>query len=172
MAVAKKLIRKIYIIDEISDESYLAFTKRLSALERQGKGAIDVELCSPGGIATYALAFANRIQSSPCEIKVTAYGEIASAAVLILAVGDHRVMAADAWVMVHEDSISFSSGSAMPLKDMERITRHGRRMEHQWAALLANLTSASQEEWADLHAAETWLTAEKCLDLGLVDAII
>ncbi len=166
--MSAKTNRSIHLNGEISSESYDAFAKRLSRLEREGGGPVTFHLFSEGGSAHAALAYAGRMRSSPCQIRVHAYGLVASAAVLLLAAGDSRVMASEAWVMVHEDSGEISGS----VKDLEKASKHMRRLEVQWAQLLAGLTTASYDTWVKLHADETFLTAKECLALGLIDKVV
>lgn len=160
--------RKIHVHGEISTESYDKFAKRMSRLERDGSGVIELELFSEGGLACAALAYSARIRRSPCAVRITAYGLVASAAVLILAAGDDRHMAKDAWLMVHEDSISEFEGDATAVR---RLTKQLDLMENQWSQLLAELTNASKEEWMRLHSIEQYISAEECLRLGIADVL-
>lgn len=162
------MVRKIYIVGQIDEESYLKFSKRLSALERQNDDPVEIELASEGGFAYAALAFAGRMEASPCELVVKAYGFIASAAVLILAAGDKRILSADSWVMVHEDSGEFEGSVA----EIEKKVAHARRMEHQWNKLMEKYSGTHADEWEELHEDTTYLDAVECKTLGLVDEIV
>lgn len=160
----QRLIRIIGMIDE---NSFKEFSEQLYELEKTNK-PIHIELSSGGGVAYDALAFRGRIGSSPCVIKITAYGLVASAAVLILASGDVRYMAKEAWVMVHEDSDKIRG----KVVDLERETKHLRRMEDQWNLLLERSTGTDWKVWERLHKDNTYLCAAECLKLGLVDKLI
>jgi ATP-dependent Clp protease, protease subunit len=160
-----RLIRVIGTIDEVA---YKTFSEELRALELASSLPITIELSSAGGVAYDALAFSGRMRNSPCDLVVKAYGYIASAAVLVLASGDKRYLAKEAWVMVHEDSGKIKGD----VVTMEREVKHYRRMENQWATLLASLTDISADVWADLHKNTTYLCAGECLKLGLVDKLI
>lgn len=161
----KRLTRKIYVVGEVSDENYLKFSKRLSALERQSKAPIEIELMSFGGEVYSALAWAARIQASPCEVNIKAYGIVASAAVLILAAGDNRKMSKSGWVMVHEDSTEVSGD----VTTIEMSAKHGRRIEKQWSLLLAQCTTTSASTWERLHKRDLYMDADECIRLGLID---
>lgn len=165
-----KLVRKLYITGEITTESYLAFSKRLSHMERDSKHLpIEIELVSEGGSTYDALAYCGRMRTSPCNLHVKAYGLVASAAVLILAAGDHRSMSSEAWVMVHEDSVAEVEGS---VTEMEKLTKQLRSLENQWSFLLAGRTSAEKSIWDKLHKDTTFLTAVECKALGLIEEIV
>lgn len=161
--------RLIRIVGTIDEASFKEFSEQLYAYEQKdNRLAVTIELSSGGGVAYDALAFGARMRNSPCDIIVKAYGFVASAAVLILAYGDARYMAAESWVMVHEDSDKLK-GSVV---DLERESKHLRCMERQWAFLLAARTKTLASKWATLHKDTTYLTAQECMDLGLVDKII
>lgn len=163
------MANRIHVIGSIDDDSYKEFTEVLGALENSGQNKkVVIELSSVGGDVYSALAFASRIRTSPLEIHVEAHGLVASAAVIILAVGDKRRMAEECLVMVHEDSGKVKG----ELKVMEREVAHLRRMENLWNSLLESYTGTKASVWANLHSKELYLTAKECLSLKLVDEII
>lgn len=165
MSAVERLIRVIGSIDE---NSFKEFSEELYILELENNKPVILELSSCGGVAYDALAFSGRMRNSPCDIIVKAYGLVASAAVLILASGDSRLMAKEAWVMVHEDSDKLKGN----VVDLEREAAHLRRMEEQWAALLTNCSDKTVDYWRDVHKNTTYLTAYECLADGLVDELI
>lgn len=159
----------IRITTAITRAAFKAFSEQMAEFKNDSSRTIIVELFSEGGDAHAALAFAAMIRSSKTPVTVIAYGYVASAAVLILAAGHHRIMTQEAWVMVHEDSgtIEFESVVAM-----EREVKQYRGLENQWAALLEKFTGTPAEEWAIMHKETTHLSAEACKKLGLVDRIV
>lgn len=162
------LERKLYIVGEISSESYTQFTKELAALERQSLKNIVLELASEGGDAYMSLAFASRIRRSPCDITIIGNGLVASAAVLILACGDKRYMTKETWLMVHEETGDITGS----VHDLEPTVTHYRKMENQCNAILAEVSKTSAEQWATFHKATTYFSAVDCLRLGVIEGII
>ncbi len=168
---------KLYITGDINEESFREFSHGLYLLERkrhvtkEAKYAkpVRIELNSGGGSAIDALAFYSRMRISPFKFDITLHGCAMSAAVLILAAGDVRRMAKEAWVMVHEDSETIKNAF---VKDIEKRGAQLRLLEDQWNELLASRTKASKATWAHLHDDETYLTAEECLAMGLIEEII
>lgn len=171
MSSSKKRLRRIRIIGDIDTENLLKFYDELDLLEQALPfgTAIELELVSEGGSAYDAVAFYGRIKRSSLRIHITAYGMIASAAILVLAAGHKRKMASEATAMVHEDSVSDYAGNTT---DMETFSRHMRQLEEQWATLLAGVTKTSAKEWERLHKRTTYLTPKQCLELGLVEEIV
>lgn len=161
-------MKKLYIVGEINYEAYQKFSESLTELEDKGFKYIAIELVSDGGDAMAALAFSSRIRNTNCDITIIALGNVASAATLILASGDFRMMSKDAWVMVHEDSGEVSG----TVSEMEREVKHLRALEYQWNDLLFKLTNTEARVWQDYNKRTTYLNAEECLKLGLVDKLI
>lgn len=161
--------RRLQIGPDIDEESFKEFSAALYQLETDDpKKPVVIELNSPGGDAYSALAFASRLRLSPCETTVVVYGLAASAAVLILAYGKKRYMTKESWVMVHEDSGKLTGN----VVELERESVQMRRLEVQWANLLADRTKLHEEDWELLHKRTTYMTPEACLKAGLVDKII
>lgn len=162
-------MRKIHIYGEITDESFVIFNRKLDKLENINHEDIRITIISGGGDAYAALAFFDRIKASPCHIDIVVTGWAASAASLILAAGDRRYMTKNAWVMVHEDNTFIKHKS---ISEAEKDIKHGRRLEDQWSKLFASVTNASATFWNKVNKAETYLTAEECLKVGLIEEII
>lgn len=168
---------KLYIIGDIDEENYREFSQKLTKLERNHKlfpevfknDIVSVELNSAGGNAIDALAFFSRMRTSPFKFDITLHGCAMSAAVLVLAAGDIRRMAKESWVMVHEDSDTVKNAF---VKDIEKKGAQLRLLEEQWNELLASRTKANKDTWHHLHDDETYLNAEECLAIGLVEEII
>lgn len=164
-----KNARKLYIIGDIDEEAYLNFTTQLADLEvNDNKPPVTIELSSGGGSAFDALAFYSRIRNSPCDIIIEAYGLVASAAVLILASGDKRIMTAESWVMVHEDSVRFKGD----ITNLEKEAKNRRMFEDQWSHLLSQRTHLSKEQWDVFHKeGDLYLSPDECYKYGLIDGV-
>jgi len=165
---------RLYIHGDIDTESYSKFSTELAELENKlsanYKDYIDVELVSDGGSAYDAIAFHDRIRNSRLDIRITGSGLVASAAVLILAAGDYRILTKNSWVMVHEDSVL--GVEEKEVHQVEKQVAHFRRLEDQWCELLAERSTEISEMWTTLHRAETYMTPGDCLEYGLIEEII
>ncbi len=168
---------RLYITGEINDESFHEFSQALAELEESsfeldenGLGLVEVELISDGGSAYAALAFYDRIINSHITVNITATGIVASAATLVLAAGDTRRMTTNAWAMVHEDTTDVTKG--MMVSKAEAVLRHNRALETQWNELLESQTDTPVAVWEKLNREETFLDAETCKKLGLIEEIV
>lgn len=167
------LSRKIYLIGDIDNESFKSFSRKLARLESESRtDTVYIELVSDGGSAYSALAFYDRIELSPCPIHVCAMGLVASAAALVLAAGDVRVMTPSAWLMVHEDTPDPKEFEDRQVHEIETRMKHYRRLETQWANLLARTTTTGDVDWSCYHKEETYLNPQQCLELGIIDKIL
>jgi ATP-dependent protease ClpP protease subunit len=168
------VVKKIYIVGDINEETYRSFSKKLAFVESIVKplsNTVEIELMSDGGSAMTALAFYDRIINSPLTINVTATGAVQSAAVVILAAGDTRRMTRSAWIMVHEDSITFEN-ETLNVSQIEAYAKNYRKFETQWCRILEGETSASFETWTELHNKTTYLSPEECMKLGIIEKIV
>lgn len=164
-------MRKLNIIGDIDETSYKEFVEELDGLETILEGdEIHIELMSHGGDAMVALAFYDRIRSLRGKVTIYATGMVASAAVIILAAGDKRLMSKSAWVMVHDDTTLVTTDDRVSQAEVKLKT--SRRLENQWCKILADRTKTSSVTWQYMHENETHLDATECLKLGLIDRII
>lgn len=163
-------MRKIYIIGEINEEAFKSFCEQMDEFEKESKLPVLVVLNSLGGNALDAIAFSERIRLSRCVVNVTVCGLAASAAVLILASGQHRRITKNSWLMVHEDIGTYKN---IKTTDLAREALQARDFETQWNKLLSDFTHVSAAHWQALHErGDLYLTPDECLKLGIVDEII
>lgn len=159
----------IIITDELSYDTFAKFLEDTTQITDHEK--LHITLACRGGDPFAALAYAARMRElRKCRVTVTvkAYGLIASSAVLILASGSVRYMTKEAWVMVHETTEKIKGTTSHVSKEAEQM----RRMEKQWSELLASTTKANAAYWSSIHDETTYLNAEECLELGLIDEIV
>ena len=95
--------RSIRISEEIDEfETPAKIDAALTDMESHSKKGITIKIISPGGSTYGALAIVDRIRMSKCKIVTVCLGQVMSAASLILAAGDKRIIGRYAWVMHHE----------------------------------------------------------------------
>lgn len=162
------MIYDIKIIGAIDDAAFDNFITALSDYSTDCSRPLIILLNSFGGEAVTAVAIIEAMRLSGHKFNIFAIGQVQSAAVLILAAGDNRKMARECSVMVHEDSGRIKGS----VTDMEKSLASLRAAEDQWNRLLASKTEASAMYWASLHQETTYLTADECLELGLIDEVV
>lgn len=161
--------RTIRIVGEIGGMASFEFLdSALSVLESESRKAIKIKINSPGGHVYEALAMVGRMRNSSCQIITEGYGQIMSAATLLLAAGDIRKMSRYAMFMYHESSYALRGRHSNIKEELEQMERE----EDLWAMWMEELTKTSAKEWRALaHKKDLYLTAEECAAFGVVDKI-
>lgn len=158
----------LYLEGDIGDEIIFGkFDARLNLLESRFKEIL-IKLKTDGGCVYEAAAIAGRIANSRSYITIESYGLVASAGLLILAVGDHRVANKYSSFM-HHDSASYISGRASNMKHIIRTILKDDYRRYQW---LAELTKKDLEWWKKMAVPEYYFDAAEALEIGLIDEII
>lgn len=157
----------IIIAGEITVETYREVAE---AVYRQKEYGMDVEiqLNSEGGDTYSARAIASTLRSCGLTTKVEVHGHCFSAATIILASAEHRVMAHSAWWMLHGAVDKFKG----QLYDVDREIKQLKAEERQWLRLMEDYCSVPAALFAELSADSKYLSAEDCLKLGIINKII
>lgn len=151
------------------DTSFEHVDCSITTLERESKQPITVRICSGGGSVYEALAIVGRLTASPCEIITEAYGQVASAACLILACGSNRRISKYTTFLHHESSTWVSGKTTFMKEELEQLERE----EQQWSQWMADFSKLTAKQWRTRSVKrEYYLTAEDCLEIGIVDEII
>lgn len=164
-----KKIGKILLIGSVDEAMHKDFTEKLQELANRGIKKVNIILNSAGGSVTDALAIVSTMRTHRMfgfKFTIIAQGAIMSAATLILAAGDKRIITEESWVMVHESSVKLKGNVSVLEKELSQL----RRMEVQWCDLMAKYTMTSAKEWARMNKETTYLDADECLRLGLADS--
>jgi len=138
------------------------------ALAEQPAGNVTVRLNSPGGSLFDGLAIGSLIKSRG---KVTAIvdGLAASAASVVFIAADRRIMAPGTMLMIHNPWSMVGGTSDDMRKEAEVLDTIAGEMAKLYADASGGKLSAKDAE--KLMDAETWLTAEQAVEIGLADAI-
>ena len=137
-----------------------------SALDGISTDQIQVRINSVGGSAWDGIAIYNLLKAHPARIEVVVDGIAASAASVVAMAGDTITMATGAQMMIHDAS----GGCWGDAADMRKTAEALDTCSNSIAAIYAKRTGGTVEEWRERMAAETWLTAEQAIEMGLADA--
>lgn len=130
---------------------------------------INVYINSYGGSVYEGTAIYNQLKRHPARKVVRIDGFACSVASVIAMAGDTVIMPPNTLMMIH-DMWAYACGNARELRkladDLDVINAAGR------GAYLAKAGGKlSEAALVAMMEAETWLTAQQCLDLGLCDQI-
>jgi len=172
---AKAKDAEIWIYEEIGDfwdggVSAKEFAKELKAMGKVE--TINLHLNSPGGVVTDGIAIYNLLKQNQARINVNIEGWAASIASVVAMAGDEISMAENGLMMIH-DPWGLAIGNAADMRaaaDVLDKMRDSIVMAYVKKAKQED-REASNEKFAGLMAAETWMTAQEALDHGLIDNI-
>lgn len=163
---------ELTLYGEISDISWWGdevtpkqFKEDLDAL-----GDIDtlnVYINSPGGDVFAGQAIYSILKRHKATINVYVDGLAASIASLIAMAGDKVIMPANAMMMVH-NPWTFAYGNA---NDFRKLADDMDKIRDSMVVAYESRSALTTDEIIELLDAETWLSAEDCLEYGFCDEI-
>jgi ATP-dependent Clp endopeptidase proteolytic subunit ClpP len=157
----------IYIYDEIG---YWGITAQdfVQSLAQVTTPNINLYISSPGGSVFDGLAMYNSLVRHQSRVNVTIDGLAASAAAFIAMAGDQVEIARNAIMMIH-DAWGLAIGGPADMAEMaELLDMHSDNI----ADIFSQHGNGTAAEFRDLMRAETWMTAQEAVDLGLADRVV
>jgi ATP-dependent Clp protease protease subunit len=142
-----------------------AFLDELKALGPVAE--LTLRINSPGGSVFDGVAIYNALKRHQARITVWIDGIAASIASMIAMAGDEVVMPENAMLVLHDPS-GLVAGTAA---DMRAAADALDKMAASMTAAYRDKSGAGDEEITALMAAETWLSAEEAVELGLADRV-
>jgi|TARA_Y100000114_G_C11757498_1_gene327716 ATP-dependent Clp protease protease subunit len=142
----------------------LDYLNRINPME-----PINLNISSYGGDVYAMLGLIDYIRHMVPKVNTHCVGTCMSAASVLLACGTgERTLTRHSTVMVHEGS-AFEQGKS---SDVMRGVEHLKDLQKDINVLLASVTKKDRDFWEDIQRNDTYLSAEQCLEYGLVDRII
>lgn len=137
--------------------------------EENEKDPITLLINSNGGDVYEALGIIDYIESLSVPVNIIVRGRAMSAAALILCCGTGlRAASKSSTIMVHEASAEIFGKSA----DIKSNAEHIDELEEEVYKMMANKTKQDIEFWKKACRKDYFMTAQKALELGLIDKII
>ena len=156
-----------YEIDQ--DQLYAVMTRFDNFVSINPKQDITLNITSYGGDVYAMLGTIDYFKSLPVKVNTHCVGACMSAAAVILACGTgKRSMTKNSTVMVHEGS-AFESGKT---SDVLKGADHLKKLRSNINRIMGEVTNKNTDFWEGVSKSDTYLTAEECLDYGIVDEII
>lgn len=141
------------------------------AVDQLGASPVHVELNTPGGDVDSMFAIHDAIRRHG-NVHVTAYGQVCSAGVLILACAQHRAVTESCILMSHEPTLGTDELGYRASRD--RMKAH--EWQHRWwCELMARYTPQDAEWWQRKteRKAEYWLLGGAAIvGAGLADEVV
>ena len=148
--------------------SYTSARNVLEALKKANGEDVLVKINSPGGSVFAASEIYTALRSYKGNVNIEIHGLAASAA-SVIAMAGYSKMSPTGQMMVHKVS---TSGVAGDYRVMEHTAEMLRSANMTIANAYIDKTGMTEEEALNLMDNETWLTAERALELGMIDEIM
>ena len=139
----------------------------LSAIEEMPKGdRLQVKINSGGGDVLAGQEIYSLLRSRN-DVDIEVEGLAASAASVIAMAGKSAISPVG-MLMIHDVSISYASGNHAQLSKQADTLK---AWDEALASAYVEKTGKSKEEIIKMMDAETWITADKAVEMGFIDAI-
>lgn len=122
---------------------------------------INVYINSYGGEVAEALAIYSALQRHKAQIHTYCDGFACSAATIIFCAGDIRTMGSIALMMIHNCMSYLGYANS---EEMRKAAEDNDKINQSSIEAYKKVSSLSEDEIKDMMNAETWLTAQECLD--------
>jgi len=133
---------------------------------------INILLNSPGGDVIETLALIDFIQAQKeqgIKFNIIVRGSAMSAAALLLTCGTGlRAASKHSKIMVHQ----LSTIVVGKLSDVKSNAKFSEELETECNQLMAENTKMDKEYWEGISSSDYFMSAEKALELGIIDKII
>lgn len=153
--MAARQIKNLHILDTLSDEP------------------ITIVMNNPGGDVNHGLAIYDAIKACRSRVIVKVFGHAMSMGSVILQAADERIMSPNASQMVHYGSLGVESHAKTVYKVTDEFKRIDKWMEKMYLEKIRekqpHFKMARLQRMLD-H--DTFLTAEKSVELGLADKVL
>lgn len=161
----------IEIYGDITSWEWLDSDMSSYTLAQRIKGLTDVDtitvgINSYGGEVAEGLAIYNALKNSPAKVTTRCDGFACSAASVVFAAGDARLMNDASLLMIH-NAWTWAQGDANELRkqaeDLDKITSAS-------VSAYMSIVSIEEDELKQLMDSETWITPDEAVDMGFATA--
>jgi ATP-dependent Clp protease protease subunit len=161
--------RNILLYDAITNETADIVVTKIKAMNiLDSKKPIVIEINSPGGDISCGFSIINAIEQSKAPIHTVVSGQVCSMAAMISVVGKKRSIYYNSYWMNHP----LSEGQMDYLNFIKDRTTFLIHLDKMTEKILTRYTKLSRGDLQKISTGELWLSAEKCLQKGIVDQII
>ena len=170
---------RVYFYSSVGEKEVFELVKILRAMDiemqalalRLGVDAIPIQLHihSGGGDLFSGFAAVDTIESIKTPIHTYVQGSVASAASLISICGKKRFMYKNSLMLIHQISTSMLYGKYHEFLD--EIENQNLLMK-KVKSIYKKKTNLKEKQLSEMLQHDLWLTADQCLEYGLIDEIL
>ncbi len=161
--------RQIFLFSPVTSSTAEMLIKQLLDLDRENNDEITIFINSPGGSVTALFSIVDVMNVVKSKIRTVVIGQAASAAAVIAAVGDIRLITENSEFMLHE-VFSFTMGTMSQLEeDVKRVDK----MQTRLMNILSKATGKSVDKLESLtKKTNKFFDAKEAVRFGLADKVI
>lgn len=170
---------KIYFYSDVTRESILSLNRQIDELTKQMKivqltynmpdpPRIEIHICSDGGDIFAGMAAVDKIVNNSIPVDTYCEGIVASAATFLSAVGHKRYITPSSCMLIHQ----VSSGLWGNYKEFKDEIKNLDLLMSLIKGVYLKTTHFDDKALDELLSHDLCLSAESCLEHGLVDKIL
>lgn len=168
---------KILFYADITEANILKLNKNLLTLDLKLQQLkyfddynpnIELHLNTYGGSVYAALAAVDTIRNMRTTVNTYVDGSVASAGTLISVVGKKRYMGAHSYLLIHQ----LSDGMYGKYQEMEDTMYNCTNLMNMLKSYYKKYTKIPAKKFDELIKKDIWLSAEECLQYGIIDEIV
>lgn len=131
------------------------------------KPVINLRIHSPGGDVFSSLAIIDVVNQLKCDVYTHVDGCAASGAAMLALNGKKRFIGKNGFMLLHQ----LSGSQSGKYEDMQDELKNSKKIMELIKKMVRNKSNIEPEEIDEILKHEWWLSAEECLNYGLVDEI-
>jgi ATP-dependent Clp protease protease subunit len=160
--------------NDTEGKSLDSLAKQLLVLESVDNAPITIYMRNDGGDVGAGLAIYDLIASSPCHITIVGVDSCSSMGSIILQAGDVRKLLPNSYIMIHEGTVSYPPSTKMSIDNWRKLNDyHDDRCYEIYLDKMREVDpSFTLKRLKTLLKCDTVLTAQRALELGLIDEIV
>jgi len=169
---------KILFYGDITESNILQLNKNLFILDAKlqrlkhsldgYEPVIELHLNTFGGSVYAALATVDTIRNLKTKVHTYVDGSVASAGTLISIIGGKRFMGSHAHLLIHQ----LSDGMYGKFQEMADTMYNCTNLMNMLKNYYKKYTKIPMKKFDDLIKKDIWLSADECLQYGIIDEII
>jgi ATP-dependent Clp protease protease subunit len=163
--------RILYLQGEVDEDMYNKFVKLLKYLDKT-TGDIEIVLNSCGGCVTSGFAMYDAIKACNNPVTIKCYGAVMSIASLILQAADKRIISENCRMMIHRGETALAGDFNIVKKAMQEEMELDRMLCDVYFDRMTDKNPEYKRAALEkLMDTDSYFSAEKALELGLIDEI-
>jgi ATP-dependent Clp protease protease subunit len=163
--------RTLYLDDAIDEDSASLFIKTLRYLDKTS-GDINIIMNCYGGCVSNGFAMFDAIKACSSDVTIKVYGSVMSMATIVFQAADHRIMGANARMMIHRGEIALNdhvSNVKNAIKESDSLET--KMMDIYLEKIHEANPDFKKNKLKNMMDFDTYMSADEALELGLIDEI-